>query len=221
MSNHPPEAFLCPLMVECFGPTYKAYSSRVEANAAVQRYHANVCPDVRAQQAATLYLRHLPLVKKVLAKFCPQSECHPGVCLPHELLGDSFPIFQKALDQYDFSYGLDFLGYVNQRLRWGLRKRAVAHLRELDEAVPQDGSSEGSGWEDVEDRLLDRVYARELLSRLEADEAELVRLRYGCGYSSKELAEEKGISPAALRKRFQRLRGRLQEMGAERQAHTV
>lgn len=222
MSNHPLDAFLCPLMVECFGPGYQAFTSRAEGNAEVDRYQACDCPDERAQQAATLYLRHLPLVKKILGKFCRQSECHPGVCLPHDLFGDSFPIFRKALDEYDSSYGLDFLGYVSQRLQWGFRKRAAAHLRELDEAVPHDSSGESSGWEDVEDRLLDRVYAGELLSSLGAEEAELVTLRYGCGYSSKELAEARGISPAALRKRFERLRGRLQEIGAAGgQAHTA
>ena len=221
VSVHPSDSFRCPLTAECFGPSVKAFPSRAHGNAAVANYRACTCPVDQVSSATTLYLRHMPLVKKVLGRFCRESECHPGGCLPEDLLGDTYPIFKKALDDFDVSYGLDFLGYLSQRLKWGLLKSVQRRRKDLGEGEVVESSDSYCGWEEVEERLLDKVFVTELLGGLGDEEVKLVTLRYGCGFSSRELAEAKGISHGALRKRFERLLARLQSWHEESSPSTA
>jgi len=190
LSVHPPDAFRCPLTAECFGPGVKAFPSRAHGNAAVANYQACRCSTDQASCATSLYLKHMPLVKKVLGGFCRESECHPGGCLPEELLGDTYPIFQR-------------------------------HRAGLAHGEIEENSESYAGWEEVEERLLDKIFVTELLGDLGDEEAELVTLRYGCGFSSRELAEAKGISHGALRKRFERLMARLQSWDEEASTSAV
>jgi DNA-directed RNA polymerase specialized sigma24 family protein len=122
-------------------------------------------------------------------------------------VGESYPIFRRALDSWDREMGVDFIGYVSQRLYWGLEHRARRLERPRREAPLTDLATEPA-IEATEDRLIAAVTAEALMSRLDPEDGELLR-RYGSGYSSAELAYWAGISPQAVRKRLERIRKRL------------
>lgn len=134
--------------------------------------------------------------------FCRDSRCEPGGCLPEDLLAESYIVFTKALDEYDPSYGVDFLGYVSQRLRWGLGKRVTRDKKKWPVLLPPPAPEAEQGGEDVEEQLMDRLFLAEALDAVSEADAELLTLRYGVGYSTNELAESMGLAPATLRKRF-------------------
>jgi RNA polymerase sigma factor (sigma-70 family) len=149
------------------------------------------------------------LVSKVLRAFCRDSRCEPGGCLPEDLLAESYIVFRKALEEYDPSYGVDFLGYVSQRLRWRLGKRVTRDRNKWPALPPPHAPETEESGEDVEAQLMDRLFLAQALDAVSEADAELLTLRYGVGYSTNELAESLGLAPATLRKRFQRLRARL------------
>lgn len=126
-----------------------------------------------------------------------------------ELLGETFPIFLRALDEYDPSRGVDFLGYVSRRLSWGLQQR-VRPLRKARALAcsPQVPDLERNG-EGSEAQLIDRLQLQTLMDVLSPDDAGLLIRRYAEGFSGRELAEAMGISHDAMRKRLQRLRARV------------
>ncbi|NIP57137.1 MAG: sigma-70 family RNA polymerase sigma factor [Gemmatimonadetes bacterium] len=188
-------------------------------NAAVARFR-RAGGDEREHRARRLYLRHLPLVRKVLAGFCYRSRCYAGACHVEELVGESYAVFREALERYDPSFKVDFVGFVSRRLLWRLRSRLdrleewwSASSLSLDARLPPPttsaelGSDEGS----QERGVLARVLRDELLERLDEGEADLLVRRYERGYTSREIAEEIDVSHAAVRKRLERIRTRLRE----------
>ncbi|GMR13562.1 MAG: hypothetical protein BMS9Abin29_1774 [Gemmatimonadota bacterium] len=209
-ADPPIDSFRCPLRAACLARPEAPFETRSEANAAVEHYQACSCPVVKAKHAQNLYARHALLMRKALGCFCPQSACYPGGCLPEELLGDTYPIFLKILDAYRPSFGLDFLGYASQRVRWALQHRARGHDR-ADKRSREEVQEGDHLHVDTEARVLDRVFADKLLGRLPLEDADLLRLKYGLGFSTKELAERFGVSGATLRKRCERARRRLNE----------
>lgn len=177
---------------------------------AVEHYQACSCPVAKAKHAEDLYSRHARLMRGALGGFCRPSACYPGGCLPEELLGDTYLIFLKILDEYRPSFGLDFLGYASQRVRWALQHRARGHDR-ADKRSMEEVQEADHPQVDTESRVLDRVFADKLLGRLPLEDADLLRLKYGLGFSTKELSERFGVSGATLRKRCERARRRLNE----------
>jgi RNA polymerase sigma factor (sigma-70 family) len=161
----------------------------------------------REQQATRLYQRHLPLVRKTLSRFCSSSRCYPGGCAIEDLVGESYLAFRQALESYDPTYGVDFLGYVGQRLYWALEHRA-RHWRR-GQSVPLD-APELEAADREEERLLNRVLARQALAALGAADADLLTAHVA-GHTDRELAAAAGISPAAVRKRLERLRRRVRD----------
>ena len=209
-TRHTSVRFECPLRSVCFAGA-RPFSSFRAANRAAARYHACTRPETREQHAARLYQRHLPLVRKTLARFCASSRCYPGGCQIEDLVGESYLAFREALDRYDPAYGVDFVGYLSQRLFWMLEHRA-RHQR--DRAFRLDvGAISASDHE--EEQALNRVWAEDVLSRLDPADADLL-VRDAAGHTDKELAAAVGISPAAVRKRLERLRRRAREGGKRR-----
>lgn len=130
--------------------------------------------------------------------------------MPEDLVGEAFPVFRDALDGYDPSLGVDFVGYASQKLFWGLEHQARPMARAALEL--SDGTYEGlPAVEGEEDRLLTRVLIDDLLSRLHQSDAELLT-RYVEGHTCDELALWTGASPAAIRKRLERLRRKLRDL---------
>ena len=202
------DSFQCPLRSSCYGASGEPFASYRAANEAVSRYQSCTLAAQRCHQAEELYLRHLVLVRKTLARFCQRSRCHPGACLPEELTGDTYPIFQQALENYDPSLGVDFLGYVSQRLYWGLQ-HCTRRLDSTQVRAPLAEMAEEPALRHAEEeRVLNRVLAQWLLAQLDSSDA-LLMARYATGYSCRELAEALGISHTAVRKRLERLRTRL------------
>ncbi|MBI4546163.1 MAG: sigma-70 family RNA polymerase sigma factor [Gemmatimonadetes bacterium] len=188
-----------------------SFSSRSAANEAVARYQRCDSAEARREAADQLYRRHLPLIWKTLATLCGRSRCYPGGCLVEDLVGEAYLIFCQALEQYEPSVGLDFLGYLRWKLHWGLEHRVrVARKASVMTRAPEEEAVPGRNGE--EERLLDRVLASQLLSRLEGKDIELAVLHYACGRTSREVAEAYGISGVAVRKRLERLRGRLRAL---------
>ena len=209
MASDPSVSFQCPLRVVCGKP----FSSLRAVNGAVSRYKSCRPAAARRHQAGRLYLRHLPLVRKTLARFCPRSRCYPGGCLPEELVGETYPIFLQALEDFEPAVGVDFVGFFSQRLHWRLQHRARRLCRLHHRAPPPQLMEEPAQQHDEEDRVLDRVMAHELLAHLAASDA-LLMARYAAGHTSAELAESLGISTAAVRKRLERLRARLRTLAS-------
>lgn len=204
-ARHAPSRFECPLRSACFAAA-RPYSSFRAANRAAARYHACTCTETRELHATRLYERHLPLVRKTLARFCASWRCYPGGCQVEDLVGESYLAFRQALDRYDPTYGVDFVGYVSQRLYWLLEHRARDHQGRalcVDAEDPEAFDAE-------EDRALNRVLAGDVLERLDPADADLLA-RDAAGHSDKELAAAAGVSPAAVRKRLERLRRRVRE----------
>ncbi len=103
MPHHLHGSFQCPLRGSCFAPAGLPFPSSHATNEAVTRYKSCDWAPVRRRRADQLYLRHLPLVGKTLARFCQRSRCYPGGCLIEELVGETYPIFRQVLDDYDVS----------------------------------------------------------------------------------------------------------------------
>lgn len=195
--------FECPLHRPCFTRA-RAFPSYEAANEAVRHYHG--LPDEKREEAAAaLYERHVPLVRKTLARFCRRSSCYPGACLVEDLVGESFLAFRKALDAYEFSYGVDFIGYLSRRLYWSLEHeiRGAASEPQTRTAPPEVEAPSHQA-----DEALTRVLAQTVLERLDAGDAELLVKAAG-GWTHTELAADLGISAAAVRKRLERVRRRL------------
>jgi hypothetical protein len=150
-------------------------------------------------------------VGETLARFCQRSRCYPGGCLIEELVGETYPIFRQVLDDYDVSQGVDFLGYASRRLYWGLQHCARRLERAVFRAPPPEAREEPPPRHTIEERVLDRLLARELLARLDTKDAALL-VSNAAGHTCTELAESAGVSPATLRKRLERLRGRLRSV---------
>jgi RNA polymerase sigma factor (sigma-70 family) len=204
--HHTVRGFQCPLRGVCFA-TARPYASVHAANRAASRYHACSCPATRERHATRLYERHLPLVRKTLARFCRTSHCYPGGCAVEDLVGESYLAFRAALDAYDPAYGVDLLGYMSQRLYWALEHRArnLRNGRIVRLDAPEDERADRE-----ENRALSRVLARDVLATLDPADAELLT-RHASGHTDRELAAGVGISPAAARKRLERLRRRVRE----------
>ncbi len=209
-------AFRCPLGRRCLRAEVLPYPTIEALNASVARYQSCPLGSAKDERAWRLFARCLPLVRKALVRFCPFSQCRPGACMPEELVGETYFVFVRALDDYRSDSGVDFLGYLAGRLRWGLRHEA----RRLSKAPPvlrrDEGSSGTPRCESDEARILDRLSAEGLLSGVSEDEAALMRLRYAEGYLHRELAEMTGLSHAAVRKRLERLRRRLKACPSSR-----
>lgn len=210
-----PGVFLCPLRGACFAAASHPFRSYAAANDAVARYQAAVTDSERYARARSMFRRCLPLVRKTLHRFChpfrAESRCYPGACLPEDLLGETYPLFRRALDEFDPSVGVDFLGYVSRRLYWGLEHRARRTEQARHEATGMDPDELSQPAE--ENRLLDRILIDELIARLDPEDADLIT-RYAAGHSCEELAQWAGISNAAVRKRLQRVRSRLRALAA-------
>jgi RNA polymerase sigma factor (sigma-70 family) len=211
MSRDLSNSFQCPLCSSCYGAHGEPFPSYRAANEAVARYQSCTLAAERRRQADQLYLRYLPLVRKTLARVCLRSRCYPGVCIPEELMGETYPIFQQSLDDYDPSLGVDFVGYVSQRLRWGLQHCARRLEKTQFRSPPPQVAEDPIPGHIEEERVLDRVMAHDLLSRLGSSDALLIG-RYAAGHSCGELAEAFGITSAAVRKRLERLRTRLRAL---------
>jgi RNA polymerase sigma factor (sigma-70 family) len=176
----------------------------------VQNYQALTSPDSRAHAANDIYERHLPLVRKTLAKCCGPRLCFAGGCPVEDLIGESYSSFRTALNDYEPARGVDFLGFVSQRLYWDMGHSMRKRQRPTAQLLPV---SEPAGWPgEVQDQLLDGVFADEIRALLEDDEAELIRLRYGDGYSGAEIASRMGLSHSAVRKRLERVRNKLRAL---------
>ena len=145
-------------------------------------------------------------MRKTLARFCGISRCYPGGCLPEDLVGESYLAFEQALERFSPAYGVDFVGYLSQRLYWALEHRVRGLRRRL---VAQHVTSDVRPDEEEELRLT-HVAVTEALGRVTAGEAELLE-REAAGYTDRELASAAGVTPAAMRKRLERLRRRLRE----------
>jgi RNA polymerase sigma factor (sigma-70 family) len=126
------------------------------------------------------------------------------------LVGETYPLFRRALDRFRPPVGVDFVGYLGDRLYWGIEhearrirgSRVVAETEEwLESGTPGD----------EERQLLDRILLEQLLDRLKAHEAALV-WDHVSGYTSRELAEAAGVSEVSVRKRLERVRRRLREL---------
>jgi RNA polymerase sigma factor (sigma-70 family) len=164
--------------------------------------------------ACQLYLRHLPLVRKSLLGFCSRSECCPGRCLNEELVGETFPVFLRALHEFNPERGVDFLGYVSQRLSWGMEHAAGRRLRACRREQSGDDLEQLPSEESAEERGLASVLVAQLLGRLTPEDAWLVEHHYAIGRPSRELAETLGLSDGAIRKRLERLRRRLRDFAS-------
>ncbi len=204
----------CPFLAPCFEGPVPVYPTREAANEAVKAYQ-DTSPSPSANGLAeALYLGHVLVLRKALAHFCPESKCRPGACLVEELVGETVPIFMRALDEYDPTRGVDFLGYVSRRLIWGLRQRVRPLRKARALASAPQAPDLGRDGEDLEGQLIDRLHLQALMDVLSPDEAILLAKRYAEGFSGRELAESMGISYDAMRKRLQRLRARVRT-GAE------
>ncbi len=212
--------FQCPLSGQCFQTPGLPFPSCQEANEAVARYRSAASVTARRRLANRLFLRHMLLVRKTLARFCWKSECFPGGCLVEELVGESYAIFRQALDDYEPSVGIDFLGYASRRLYWGLEHCARRHERALLRAPPSEMADPPAPRYAEEDRHLDRLLARKLLACLDAGDATLMA-DHAAGYSCQELARAAGLSHAAVRKRLERLRARLRHRVPARPSQAV
>lgn len=203
--------FRCPLRGECFSAAGCPFPDTQTANDAVRAYQVLESPDGRAQAGNDLYLRHLPLVRKTLQRFCRTAQCYCGGCAVEDLVGETYAIFRLALDEYDAGRGVDFLGFAGQRLYWETRHR----LRDLNRTgadTDPDGPHPEEDPGESERRLLGSVWVDEVMARLGDADAEVLRHRYAEGGSCGELAERLDLSPAAARKRLSRARGRLREV---------
>lgn len=200
-----PLGFECPLRRRCLAGG-KPFGSFRAANRAAALYHACGSADTRSAFAARLYDRFTPLVRKTLARFCGISRCYPGGCLPEDLVGESYLAFQLAIERFDPAFGVDFVGYLSQRLYWALEHRVRGLRRRL---VAQHETADVRASEEEELRLT-RVAVTEVLGRVTAAEAELLE-REAAGYTDRELAAAVGVTPAAMRKRLERLRRRVRE----------
>lgn len=212
-------SFLCPLRGGPFADPPAPFEDVEAANAAAERFR-DARGEERERRARELYLRHLPLVRKTLAGLCYRCSCYPGACHVEDLVGESYPVFRDALERYDPSYRVDFVGYMSRRLSWRLRTRlerleewrSATSLPLQGDLLPGSESGEprsdgGSG----ERAVLARVLRDELLGGLTEEEAELLERRYERGYTARQIAEEIGVSHAAVRKRLERIRRRLRE----------
>lgn len=122
-----------------------------------------------------------------------------------ELVGESYLAFRHALDRYEPAYGVDFVGYLSQRLYWMLEHRA-RRLRLGQELQLEARQVEPADRE--EEEALNRVLATDVLATLAPADAELLA-RHAQGQTDRELAAALGASPAAVRKRLERLRRRI------------
>lgn len=97
---------------------------------------------------------------------------------------------RNALDRFDPDRGVDFPGFLSQRLRWGLAGGAeVSPACEV--ALPEAIAASAA---DGEDPILATVAVGRTLARLPAADADLVRARYFEGYFPAELARALGCS---------------------------
>lgn len=119
-------------------------------------------------------------------------------------------MFRTALDEYDPGRGVDFLGFVAQRLYWGARHR-VRELRRPHPAPDPPLQAEEDP-KQAERRLLLSVWVGECLEALTAEDADVLRARYGVGYPCGEVARRLGLTPAAARKRLERARRRARRL---------
>lgn len=214
----PESGFRCPLRGDCFAEARPPYSDTRTANDAVRAYQNITSPAPRARAGNDLFLRHLPLVRKTLQRFCGSARCFAGGCVVEDLVGESYAIFRRALDEYDPERGVDFLGFVSQRLYWASRHR----LRELHRTTPSQVEAgalhpEGDTGE-TERVLLRSIWLAQLLARLTEADAEALRYRFADGCSCGEVAERLAVSPAAARKRLERARGRLRQLAQASEA---
>ena len=204
-TNQPRLGFECPLRRRCLGGG-TPFGSFHAANRAAGRYHACGCPDTREALAAELYGRFAPLVRKTLARFCGISRCYPGGCVPEDLIGESYLAFHQALERFDPAFGVDFVGYLSQRLYWALEHR----VRDLGRRLVAQHEPDDVRASEEEDVALTRVAAAEMFGRVTAVEAELL-MQEAAGHTDRELASAAGVTPAAIRKRLERLRRRLRQ----------
>lgn len=201
--------FHCPLRGRCFHSVGTPFASARLLNATVAEFQSSPPGTSKDDQVETLFRRCLPLIAKSLSRFCPYSNCRRGECLPEELLGATYVIFAKALDDYRPSRGLDFLGYATQRLHWGLRHE-LRRLKKAQPAIlPPGDDVEASHRGEGEAQILDRLFLTELLADVGEADAALIGLRYAADHSPAELARMTGLSSSAVRKRIERLRARL------------
>jgi len=208
--------FVCPLRGPCFSDA-TPFPCLEEANQAVEEYHRIPDGADRDRRAAELFERFLPLVRKSLRQFChpfrPNSGCYPGACLPEDLVGETYPIFRDVLEGYDSSRGVDFVGFALQQFYWGLEHRVRPMERVAARQAPW-GDRDYAVWDDEEERLFRRILTAELLERLEPEDADLIT-RDAAGHTSEEMGRVAGISPAAVRKRLERIRRRLRALAGE------
>lgn len=202
-------AFPCPLRGPCLRAARTRFRSFAGANWAVARYQVCAAEDRRDHFAHELFLRYLPLIRKTLARFCAWSRCYRGACLVEDLVGETYPLFRRALDRFRSPVGVDFVGYLTDRLYWGLehevRRIKGSPVVAETEAWPESGTSG-----DEECRLHARILSEQLLDCLTAREAALVS-DHVSGYTHRELAEAAGVSEVSVRKRLERARRRLRE----------
>jgi RNA polymerase sigma factor (sigma-70 family) len=217
-----PKGFRCPLNAGFLTTACAPYPSRAAANAAVARFRSCADPRARGRLASELFLRHGHLVRRTLRRFCARSRCYPGGCLVEDLVGAAYPVFRRVLEEYDAAAGLDFVGYASQRLYWGLEhvhrrlereRRRASGIAGAAGAFAPSGERPGSDGapERIEDRLLDRIVTQRLLAALRPEDRWLLT-RHVAGYTYEELAPALAATPAALRKRVQRLLARLRRL---------
>lgn len=199
------QRFECPLRQACF-TSARPFASLAAANRAAAQFHACRSAATRQRLANRLYERHLPLVRKTLSRFCAPLRCYPGGCQVEDLVGESYLAFRQALDRYDPAYGLDFVGYMSRRLYWMLEHRVRGQWNRPVRGEAADVEAPDR----EEERALNRLTAAEALARLDDTDAELLA-RHAAGYTARELAAAAGVSPAAARKRLERVRRRARE----------
>lgn len=173
----------------------QAFDTYDACNAAVAAYQAAPSLDDRDRAAEDLYARLLPLVRKSLRRFChpfyEESRCYSGACYPEELIGESYLWFREALDAFDTTRGVDFIGFAAKRLFWAGEHR-VRSLRKNWYELTADGMPEDTAGDDSEEeKLLGRTLAESLLAQLDPRDAELVQ-RASEGFTSRELADWSG-----------------------------
>jgi len=212
-TKHPlPTAWRCPLTIEPFAMgESRCYPSTSAGNCAISAFRSHEAGTSPGDAVTAIYWGHLGVVRKALRRYCSRSRCHAGACLVEDLVGESFILFHHALSDYDSSKGLDFLGYLSRRLKWGLAKRIrkASSWYHADRSTLDDAPSLNDSDTSPESAAINRLTVSAALSRLPAADRQLLEARFVDEVSYAALACHYDTTACALRMRVSRLRARV------------